>query len=147
MRMRRALQLSPELEADLDRMVTSANLSVAVRKHGVYHPATYAAIGRAHRAWAGIIRPPKHEDRQNAAALSHAYTTSQLRALGAAGWANRRYRRWVASKLAALRAALGSRPSQVNLPKLRDAASEAGVRKLLAPQFVLYPDSVAFKGV
>jgi len=71
------------------RIRASNALRFARRKYGEFHPATFAAYGRAFVAWEGRVRPPHLDDAPNPAPLTHAYTTAQLRAYGQAGHDNR----------------------------------------------------------
>ncbi len=82
------------------RLRTERVLRVARDRFGEYHPATFAAYGRAFVAWSGRVRPPRLDGRYDLDptavprdALCSAYTVAQLRAYGEAGAGNRSARR------------------------------------------------------
>lgn len=143
----RDLKLPAWMDESIKRMDTMRAVERALRKYGPHHVATFAAIGRAHRIWQGIIRPPAIEGRPDAEALAHAYTTSQLRALGAAGWANRRYRRHIEDRMRALLDRLrDSRPDLVVPINLEKLAAEVEVPRP-APYVFTPPSVMSIKGV
>lgn len=79
-----------------DRLRTQRILLERRAKFGVYHPATFAAYGRAFVAWDGGIRPPEISNGgvDTFAELTSAYTRSQLRAYGDNGYGNQLMRRY-----------------------------------------------------
>ena len=78
----------------LARVRTRRILGERIAAHGFWHPATFAAYGRANVAWDGRTPPPRPEGDEYPEDLPRAYTTAQLRAFGHAGWNNRRWRRY-----------------------------------------------------
>lgn len=65
-------------------------------RYGKYHPATFAAYGRAFVLWGKVAAPPAFPDDidfELRTACCHAYTTGQIRAYRADGYQNRRIRR------------------------------------------------------
>ena len=67
-------------------------------EHGEYHPATFAAYGRARRVWRDAVRRPAFGDVRVfgfalRAHLERAFTVAELRAGGASGFDNRHDRK------------------------------------------------------
>lgn len=88
------------------RLRTQRELLACRAQFGVFHPATFAAYGRAFVAWDGRIKPPTFEDSVSfevRTACCHAYTTAQIRAYRHDGYENRHVRRRYSLPIATVR--------------------------------------------